>query len=157
MKKSFFIFAGVATLLLGVGLNLQNALDDYGLTKNTLNVFMLVQATGSDSNATPWTTTTKGKTSSMEVECERTITITTTKKTTTSNSTTVGGSGEVSAGGKILSGKTSGKAESTNGQTSGDDIVTTVVSKEKFKATKFTCAPGDTATCKTYNPCLDTQ
>ena len=46
-KKNIISLAGVVALLMGLGLNLEYALDDYGLKSNSLNLFVLAQASNS--------------------------------------------------------------------------------------------------------------
>lgn len=45
--KNIISLGGVFALLMGLGLNLEYALDDYGLKSNSLNLFVLAQASNS--------------------------------------------------------------------------------------------------------------
>ena len=84
-KKNIISLAGVVALLMGLGLNLEYALDDYGLKSNSLNLFVLAQASNSGGGVT------NGEQASVTAHCKKTTT------TTSGGSSSV--SGGVSAGG----------------------------------------------------------
>lgn len=78
-RKKLISMIGAIALLLGIGMNFRNALNDYGMAKSSLNGFMLVQASGTDSDSV-WTK------HSFEVTCPST---TTTGTATSSTTTTI--------------------------------------------------------------------
>ena len=51
MKKNVFSVCGAIALMLGVGLNVQNSLNDYGLKTNSLSTFALAQGNSSGSSS----------------------------------------------------------------------------------------------------------
>lgn len=51
MKKFFVSVTGAIALVLGVGLNLQNAINDYGISSNSLSTFVLAQTNTSGTNS----------------------------------------------------------------------------------------------------------
>lgn len=52
--KNIISLGGVFALLMGLGLNLEYALDDYGLKSNSLNLFVLAQASTSGGGSNKW-------------------------------------------------------------------------------------------------------
>lgn len=51
MKKIFVSVTGAIALVLGVSLNLQNAINDYGISSNSLSTFVLAQTNTSGTNS----------------------------------------------------------------------------------------------------------
>ena len=119
-KKNIISLAGVVALLMGLGLNLEYALDDYGLKSNSLNLFVLAQASNSGGDQS------YGRQGESTAHCVKTTTTVTT--TTSGNSSSV--SGGVSAGCGGISGGVSG----STGSSSGNTTTTTVTTTEEYDA-----------------------
>ena len=136
-KKNIISLAGVVALLMGLGLNLEYALDDYGLKSNSLNLFVLAQASNSGGGVT------NGEQASVTAHCKKT----TTRTTTSGGSSSV--SGGVSAGGLGVSGGISG----TTGNTSGNTMTETT--EKEFDAELLYCKPprNSVETCVNFDPC----
>lgn len=49
--KKLVLSVGMGVFMLGIGLNVQYALDDYGLVKNSLHTEVLAQSNGSGSGS----------------------------------------------------------------------------------------------------------
>ena len=124
-KKNIISLAGVVALLMGLGLNLEYALDDYGLKSNSLNLFVLAQASNSGGDQS------YGRQGESTAHCVKTTTTVTT--TTSGNSSSV--SGGVSAGCGGISGGVSG----STGSSSGNTTTTTVTTTEEYDAKKLYC------------------
>ena len=122
-KKNIISLAGVVALLMGLGLNLEYALDDYGLQSNSLNLFVLAQASNSGGDQS------YGRQGESTAHCVKTTTTVTT--TTSGNSSSV--SGGVSAGCGGISGGVSG----STGSSSGNTTTTTVTTTEEYDAKKI--------------------
>lgn len=135
--KRIITVVGAGALLLGLGMNLNYAIDDYGIGSNSLNLFVLAQTSSSGGNSTSYE---HGHQAFAVVKCTKTIT------TSTGNSSSV--SGDISGNwGPISVGVTGGV--SGNNQTS-----TTIT--EQWKATKYWCEPVDNyvETCVNFDPCI---
>ena len=130
-KKNIISLAGVVALLMGLGLNLEYALDDYGLKSNSLNLFVLAQASNSGGGVT------NGEQASVTAHCKKTTTTTTTS----------GGSSSVSGG--VSAGGISG----TTGNTSGNTMTETT--EKEFDAELLYCKPprNSVETCVNFDPC----
>mgnify|MGYP000003476149 CR=1 FL=1 len=140
-KKNIISLAGVVALLMGLGLNLEYALDDYGLKSNSLNLFVLAQASNSGGDQS------YGHQQSTTAHCGKTTTTVTT--TTSGNSSSVGGG--VSAG---MGGASAGVL-GTTGSSSGNTTTTTVTTTEEYDAEKLYCedATNMVEVCVNFNPC----
>lgn len=138
--KKVITVAGAGALLLGLGMNLNYAIDDYGIGSNSLNLFVLAQTSSSGGNSTSFQ---NGHQREVEVTCKKTITTT----TTTGNSSSV--SGGVSAGmGGVSAGVTGG--------ISGNAGSTTTTTIEEFRANKLYCQPVNNYVeiCTNFDPCI---
>ncbi|MDR2776414.1 MAG: hypothetical protein LBC19_17085 [Tannerella sp.] len=144
-QKRLFSVIGAIALLFGIGMNFRNALNDYGMAKNSLSGFMLVQAKESNSSTAD---SAMWKQHEFEVSCSRTTTTTT---TTNNNSTTAGGN--ATAGGTILGVGASATGNASN--TSGSTTTTTSTTTDSgvIKGTRIVCQNGGNATCMPFNPC----
>lgn len=131
--KNIISLGGVFALLMGLGLNLEYALDDYGLKSNSLNLFVLAQASTSGGGVT------NGKQEHTTAHCKKTTTTT----TTSGGSSSVGGN--ISAGGWGASGGVS----ATTGNT------TTETTEKEFDAILLYCLPprNSVETCVNFDPC----
>ena len=139
-KKNIISLAGVVALLMGLGLNLEYALDDYGLKSNSLNLFVLAQASNSGGDQS------YGRQGESTAHCVKTTTTVTT--TTSGNSSSV--SGGVSAGCGGISGGVSG----STGSSSGNTTTTTVTTTEEYDAKKLYCEDANMVeVCVNFNPC----
>ena len=138
-KKNIISLAGVVALLMGLGLNLEYALDDYGLKSNSLNLFVLAQASNSGGDQS------YGRQGESTAHCVKTTTTVTT--TTSGNSSSV--SGGVSAGCGGISGGVSGSTGSSSGNT------TTVTTTEEYDAKKLYCESANNMVevCVNFDPC----
>lgn len=133
-KKNIISLAGVVALLMGLGLNLEYALDDYGLKSNSLNLFVLAQASNSGGAQS------YGKQGSTTAHCV--------VETTTTTVTTSGSSSSVSGG-------VSGGVSGSTGSSSGGTTTSTVTSKKEYEATMLYCitAVDMIQVCTEYDPC----
>ena len=140
-KKNIISLAGVVALLMGLGLNLEYALDDYGLKSNSLNLFVLAQASNSGGDQS------YGRQGESTAHCVKTTTTVTT--TTSGNSSSV--SGGVSAGCGGISGGVSG----STGSSSGNTTTTTVTTTEEYYAKKLYCESANNMVevCVNFDPC----
>ena len=127
-KKNIISLAGVVALLMGLGLNLEYALDDYGLKSNSLNLFVLAQG-------------------STTAHCV--------VETTTTTVTTSGSSSSVSGGVSAGYGGVSGGVSGSTGSSSGGTTTSTVTSKKEYEATMLYCitAVDMIQVCTEYDPC----
>jgi len=139
--KNIISLGGVFALLIGLGLNLEYALDDYGLKSNSLDLFVLAQASTSGGDQT------YGHQASTTAHCVKTTTTVTT--TTSGNSSSVGGG--VSAGW----GGVSGEASGTTGSSTGNTTTTTVTTTEEYNASKLYCedVANMVEVCVNFDPC----
>lgn len=140
--KSIISLAGVFALLMGLGLNLEYALDDYGLKGNSLNLFVLAQASNSGGDQT------YGHQLSTTAHCV--ITTTTVTTTTSGNSSSVSGGASAGWGGVVSGGMTAGTDKSNENTSS-----TTVTKTEDYYAEKLYCKPVDNLIeiCVNFDPC----
>ena len=121
--------------------NLEYALDDYGLKTNSLNLFVLAQASNSGGDQS------YGRQGESTAHCVKTTTTVTT--TTSGNSSSV--SGGVSAGCGGISGGVSG----STGSSSGNTTTTTVTTTEEYDAKKLYCESANNMVevCVNFDPC----
>ena len=140
-KKNIISLVGVVALLMGLDLNLEYALDDYGLKSNSLNLFVLAQASNSGGDQS------YGRQGESTAHCVKTTTTVTT--TTSGNSSSV--SGGVSAGCGGISGGVSG----STGSSSGNTTTTTVTTTEEYDAKKLYCESANNMVevCVNFDPC----
>jgi hypothetical protein len=144
-QKKLISVIGAIALLFGIGMNFRNALNDYGMAKNPLSGFMLVQAEESNSSAADsiW------KKHDFDVSCS--ITTTTTTTTTDNSSTTAGGS--ATAGGTILGvgASATGNASNTSGSTTTNTSTST--NAQAISGKRIVCLNGGNEPCTPFNPC----
>lgn len=135
--KKVITVVGAGALLLGLGMNLHYAVDDYGIGSNSLNLFVLAQTSSSGGNSTSFQ---NGHQREVQVNCTKTIT------TTTGNSSSVSG-GISGAWGPISGG--------VSGQTSGNTGTTTTTT-ESFVGVKLYCEPVNNYVefCTNFDPCI---
>ena len=142
-NKKIISAIGAIALTLGVGMNLQYSLDDYGVKTNSLSNFVWAQSRSSGGGYTG--ATEYGKESIVQqVTCEKTITTTTSSGNSSSISGGIsGGFGGVSAG---VSGST--------GSESGSSTTTEI--KETYKANKIWCRDSNVSVliCSPVSPCV---
>lgn len=140
-KKNIISLVGVVALLMGLGLNLEYALDDYGLKSNSLNLFVLAQASNSGGDQS------YGKQGSTTAHCV--------VETTTTTVTTSGSSSSVSGGVSAGYGGVSGGVSGSTGSSSGGTTTSTVTSKKEYEATMLYCitAVDMIQVCTEYDPC----
>lgn len=152
-KKQVMSVLGAIALTLGVSMNLQYALDDYGMDSNTLSTFVLAQ-TGS------WWGSSSGSGGSgsngqyynhpKEINVHCIIHTTTTSTSGSSSSVNGGVSGGVSGGVGNIGGNISGSTGNTNGSS------TTTITYKDFYATQINCMPSNNYVeiCTPYDPCI---
>jgi len=135
--KNIISLGGVFALLMGLGLNLEYALDDYGLKSNSLNLFVLAQASTSGGGVT------NGVQGRVTAQCKKTTTTT----TNSGESSSVGGNASV--GGCGVSVGLSGTIGNTTGNT------TSVTIEESYEAEKLYCKPATNSVevCVDFDPC----
>lgn len=139
--KKVITVVGAGALLLGLGMNLHYAVDDYGIGSNSLNLFVLAQTSSSGGNSTSFY---NGHQAEVDVECEK----------RTSSSTSTGNSSSVSGG---VSGEWGGISAGVSGGVSGNTGSTTeTVIIEKFVGKKIYCVPSNNYVeiCTNFDPCF---
>lgn len=144
-NKKIVSAVGAIALTLGIGMNLQYSLDDYGMTTNTLSNFVWAQSGSSWWGGGSTAATEYGKESIVqEVTCEKTI------STTTSSGNSSSISGDVSGGFGGVSASVSG----STGSESGSSITTEI--KETYKANKIWCRDSNISVlvCTPVSPCV---
>jgi hypothetical protein len=130
-QKKFISVIGAAALLLGLGMNLQYALEDYGFTKNPLSGFMLVQAATTGDMKKE-----KGrKQEDTTGECTIKSTGSVSSATTSTSSKTNAGGGEIEGGVPVVKGKVSASTTKSSGGTdvSGTSDATELTTTCKVK------------------------
>ena len=140
-NKKIVSAVGAIALTLGIGMNLQYSLDDYGIKTNTLSNFVWVQSVSSGgTSGTSKPEAKLNKSVPVEVEC-----------TIVTETTTSGGASGMLPG--MIIGDVSA---SVSGGTSSSTTTTTT---EKFKANRIMCYPGGAPneTCTPFNPCKSKQ
>ncbi len=152
-QKKLISITGAMALLLGVGMSLQHALNDYGIADNSLSEFMLVQA----QTSTPTGETSKNQfRHTMTISCTKPSSSTTTTTTTTvNNSKTKSGTGGVSGGVTgVVTGNLGGSTSNTNGTST--TIVSSTTSNSgsvSITGTKIVCQDGGSEDCVPFDPC----
>ena len=148
-NKKIVSAVGAIALTLGIGMNLQYSLDDYGIKTNTLSNFVWAQSGSSGgTSGTSKPEEKLNKSVSVEVEC------TTVTETTTSGGVSGGVSGGASG---LLPGMIIGDVSAS--VSGGISSSTTTTTTEKFKANRIMCYPGGAPneTCTPFNPCKSKQ
>jgi hypothetical protein len=146
-NKKIVSAVGAIALTLGIGMNLQYSLDDYGMTTNTLSNFVWAQSGSSWWGGTSGTSTSDklyNHPESVKVHC----------KIITETTTSGGVSGGISAGvsGGIPGGVSGGISAGVSG---GSSSSTTTTITEEFDAIKIICYQSTNLveTCTSFNPC----
>ena len=134
-NKKIVSAVGAIALTLGIGMNLQYSLDDYGIKTNTLSNFVWAQS-GSSWGGGSTATTEYSTPRNVSVLCKIKIT----------GSTSGGISAEISAGTGVVSGGVSG------GASTGSSNETYM----EFTAKMILCYPRENyvQTCTPFNPCI---
>ncbi|MDR2147844.1 MAG: hypothetical protein LBE91_15435 [Tannerella sp.] len=141
MNKKIFSVLGVAALLLGIGMNFQNAMNNYGTAKNHFSPFMLAQVAAADT-----TKSGKGTERKTHVECASSSTTTSSSSTNTTTTTT-----EKGASGNV--GVASGSVKTTTTETTTTTTTTsTTENSEKVSGDRIKCE-GTEGSCTPYDPC----
>ena len=153
MKKRNVVSAvGAIALAVGIALNIQYSLADYGMGSNTLSAFVLAQSGGSGGSSSGGSSSggsSSGdvvygaKTEKVTVKCKKTIIV------GGNQGSSSGVSGGASAGWGGIGGNISGGTGSSSGSSSSVEI------KEEYIADKYLCRPdGSKDVCYPFNPCL---
>ena len=141
MLKKFLSVIGAIALMLGIGLNVRNSLNNYGIVSNSLSAYVLAQnqSSGGDSSNPIYEGRVAHK---VKVHCK--ITITT--GSSQGSSSGVSGSVSVGAGGVGVGGSAS------SGSSTGSSTSTEIV--KEFDAEKVLYYPATTdQTCQPTSPC----
>lgn len=151
-QKKLISITGAMALLLGVGMSLQHALDDYGIADNPLSEFMLVQAQTSHQKK-------KGDQRTADFECtgnSGSSSSSSSSQTNTSGNTNTG-TGSGSAGIPVINGKyeQSNSNNSSNSGTNAGSSSGNAGASWKGTVTMYYCGIDETKECVSYNPCRD--
>ena len=142
MQKQFFTMTGAIALALGLGMNVQNSLNDYGIGSNKLSAYVLAQSWGSTGGDSSGPVYYGMKPEAKIVKC----------KVTNTSSGSEGSSFDISGGFSIGMGGWTVGGSASSGSSTGSS--TSIETEETYEAEQIICEEGySVEVCRPFDPC----